>query len=211
MLGNPIVGTVCLSAAIKCMQSVLITTQEIYGFVSTIKETTYHVNVVNLLGELDTEHNIGLIEVMLHEIDVNNHYTQTLGFALKSIEDNLKGIHTLLNEVKQRVEYNNGLWVNMYGYRTKKFDDLSEKLKFLSNSLKGRKDDLFNILKINHSLVKAENYKEIYHEYTDDTLNVSILSVQKLEENNDDLKTIEEHPIEEHPIEEHQPKDPSKV
>lgn len=194
ILGNPTVSSICVQTTIRCLQTVVVTTQEIYGFVTTIKTASHHVDITNLLIELDLEPEVLVLESLLKEINIEKHHTQTLAICLKLLEDCLTDILKTLAEVNKRLEYNNKLWVSFYGSRCYKFDNLGTKLRFYKTNLDKRKDNLFEILKINSYLMptfnantltienspnKNKKMKQIVHECDDDTLNVSIVSVNQ--------------------------------
>lgn len=192
ILGNPTLSTICIQTTIQCVQTLAVTTQEIYGFITTIKSTTYHVDIANLLIELDLEPEVLVLESLLKEINIEKHHTQTLAICLKLLEDCLTDILKLLSEVNKKIEYNNKLWISFYGTRCYKFDDLGTKLRFYKANLDKRKENLFEILKINSYLQpsmlplltnskkqKSNFIKEIIHECDDDTLQLSIVSVDK--------------------------------
>lgn len=194
ILGNPTASSICVQTTIRCLQTVVVTTQEIYGFVTTIKTASHHVDITNLLIELDLEPEVLVLESLLKEINIEKHHTQTLAICLKLLEDCLTDILKTLAEVNKRLEYNNKLWVSFYGSRCYKFDNLGTKLRFYKTNLDKRKDNLFEILKINSYLMptfnantltienspnKNKKMKQIVHECDDDTLNVSIVSVNQ--------------------------------
>lgn len=187
ILGNPTLSTVCVQTTVRCLQTLAVTTQEIYGFITTIKTTTSHVDITNLLIELDLEPEVLVLESLLKEINIEKHHTQTLAICLKLLEDCLTDILKLLSEVNRRMDYNKKLWVSFYGSRCYKFDDLANNLRFYKANLDKRKDNLFEILKINQyltpltpSLLEFNQQKQIIHECDDDALNVSIVSVENL-------------------------------
>ena len=203
ILGNPTLSAICWETSFQCVQTLVVTTQEIYGFVTTIKKTTSHLDIANLLIELDLEPEVLVLESLLKEINLQEHFTQTLAVSLKLLEECLTDILKLLSEVNKKIEYNNKLWISFYGTRCYKFDDVGCKLKLHKKNLDKRKKNLFEILKINSYLRPPENtspnlkllenktnknmIKEIIHECDDDIFNVSIVSVDKL--NVDKLKT----------------------
>lgn len=184
ILGNPVLGTICIQTTIQCLQTLAVTTQEIYGFISTIKTTTQHVNIATLLTELDLESEVLVLESLLREINIEKHHTQTLAICLKLLDECLGEIHKLLSEVHKRMDYNSKLWVDIYGLRTKKFDDISDKMRFLKNNLDKRKDNLFEVLKINQYLTNSTRpskniqLKGIPQEYEDMTSGVEIVSME---------------------------------
>ena len=173
MLSNPILGTIGVQMTLQCLRTLASTTQEIYGFVTTIENTTKHVNIGSLLMELDLASEILYIESMLKEINIEKNYTQTLAIALKLLQNCLNDIHSLLSQINKRIEYNKNLWITGYGLREYKFDDLSNKLRFLAQNLEKRKENLVISLNINEKLNSLQN--------TDDELiDISILSIDKI-------------------------------
>lgn len=203
ILGSPTLSTICIQTTIQCLQTLAVTTQEIYGFITTIKTTTHHIDITNLLIELDLEPEVLVLESLLKEINIEKHHTQTLAICLKLLEDCLTDILKLLSEVNKRLDYNKKLWVSFYGSRSYKFDDLGNKLRFYKANLDKRKDNLFEIIKINKYLIPSNSPilqlitpqlstsqlitpqlntpKQIIHECDDDTLNLSIISINKYE------------------------------
>lgn len=200
ILGNPALSAICWETSFQCVQTLVVTTQEIYGFITTIKTTTSHIDIANLLIELDLEPEVLVLESLLKEINLKEHFTQTLAVSLKLLEECLTDILKLLSEVNKKIEYNNKLWISFYGTRCYKFDDLGYKLRLHKSNLDKRKANLFEILKINSYLrptnskqlnlpnainkINTPNQKnmikEIIHECDDNSLNVSIVSVDKL-------------------------------
>ncbi len=193
ILGSPTLSTICIQSTIQCIQTLSVTTQEIYGFITTIKQTTSHVDIANLLIELDLEPEVLVLRSLLEEINIEKHHTQTLAMSLKLLDDCLTDILKLLSEVNKKMDYNKKLWVTFYGWRCQKFDGLAERLRCYKANLDKRKTNLFEILKINSYLVPLNSTKsnnvvrQIVHECDDDTLNVSIVSVNQLksEQSND--------------------------
>lgn len=189
ILGSPTLTTICVQSTIQCIQTLAVTTQEIYGFISTIKETTCHVDIANLLVELDLEAEVLVLGKLLEEINIEKHHTQTLAISLKLLDQCLAEILKLLSEVNRKMDQNKKLWITFYGWRCQKFDGLGEKLRFHKINLDKRKFNLFEILKINSYLVPTNSIKSdnvvrrIVHECDDDTLNVSIVSVDQLKSN----------------------------
>jgi hypothetical protein len=161
VLSNSSLSSFCISSTMHCVQTIFITTQEIYGFITTIKKTTHHVNISNLLIELDLEPEVIILQSLLNEIDIGYHHTQTLAYALKSLDECLTIILKILAEINKRIISNEKLWVTLYGYRCVKFDDLDEKLRFYKNNLDKRKKNLFEILKINDYLKNKNQQIEI--------------------------------------------------
>lgn len=198
ILGNPTLSTICVQSTIQCVQTLMVTTQEIYGFITTIKETTSHVDIANLLVELDLEPEVLLLDSLLKEINIEKHHTQTLAISLKSLDQSLNDILKLLSEVNKKVDYNKKLWFTLGGWRCKNFDGIGEKLRCYKSNLDKRKANLFEILKINSFLVPVNHkdsqssqqllssskssQKQIVYESEDDenNLNISVLSVDKL-------------------------------
>jgi hypothetical protein len=150
---NTALSTICIQTTIQCLQTLSVTTQEIYGFITTIKKTTHHVDITELLIELDLESEVLVLESLLKEINIQKYYTQTLAICLKLLEECLIDILKLLSEVNKRVNYNKKLWFVSYG-RSYKFDDIIKNIILLKNNLDKRKNNLFEILKINKHLTK---------------------------------------------------------
>ena len=186
ILGSPTLSTICIQSTVQCLQTLAVTTQEIYGFITTIKETTSHVDIKNLMIELDLEPEVLVLESLLKEINIEKHHTQTLAICLKLLDQCLADILKLLAEVNKKVDYNKNLWVTFYGWRCQKFDGLGDQLRFYKANLDKRKSNLFEILKINSYLIpitisRSDGVvRQIVHECNDDTLNVSIISVDQL-------------------------------
>lgn len=180
MLTNPILGTIGIQMTLQCLQTLSTTTQEIYGFITTIKTTTHHVNIGSLLMELDLASEVLVLESMLKEIDVEKNHTQTLAICLKLLQDCLNEIHSLLAEINKRIDYNTKLWVTGYGVREYKFDDVSDKLRFLSSNLRGRKQNLIDVIKMNDFLIPAPNIEEKITEQDDELLDVSVVTIDKI-------------------------------
>ena len=193
MIGNPLLGTIGIQMTLTCLQTLSNVTSEIYGFITTIKATTYHVNIGTLLMELDLASEILFLESLLKEIDVEKNHTQTLAISLRLLQDCLTDIHTLLGEVNKRIEYNTKLWVNGFGLREHKFDDLSGKMRFLANNLEKRKENLIYAIKIKDELIPAPNVQAFIKEENDDLLDVSVISIDRIVtyEKNTNKKMIE--------------------
>lgn len=179
MLSNPILGTIGVQMTWTCLQTLIGTTQEIYGFITTIKTTTHHVNISSLLTELDLASEILVLESMLREVDVEHNHTQTLAICLRLLQDCLNDIHKLLSEIHKRMEYNTKLWITGYGVREYKFDDVSDKLRFLSNNLRGRKQNLIDTIKINHLLIPSQVTEKITEE-EDELMDISVITIDKI-------------------------------
>lgn len=177
ILSNPILGAISLQMTWQCVRTLLGTTQEIYGFITTIETTTRHVNIGSLLMELDLASEILYLESMIKEIDIEKNYTQTLAISLKLLQDCLNDIHLLLSEVNKRIEYNKKLWVTGYGIREFKFDDLSNRLKFLTQNLEKRKENLVVVLKINDKLTPLERNSD---DYDDELLDISMVTIDSI-------------------------------
>jgi hypothetical protein len=180
MLNNPILGTIGIQMTLQCLQTLANTTQEIYGFITTIKTTTHHVNIGSLLMELDLASEILVLESMLKEINVEKNHTQTLAICLKLLQDCLNDIHALLAEVNKRIEYNTKLWVTGYGMREYKFDDLSDRLRFLSANLRNRKQNLIDVIQMNDFLIPAPHIQERIGEHDDELMDVSVVTIDKI-------------------------------
>lgn len=180
MFSNPILGTIGINMTLECIKTLSNTTQEIYGFITTIKTTTKHVNIGSLLMELDLASEILVLESMLKEIDIEKNHTQTLAICLRLLQECLNQIHNLLGEIHKRIEYNTKLWVTGYGVREYKFDDLSNNLKLLTSNLKSRKKNLVDAIKISDFLTPVPCVQDKISEYDDELLDVSVVTIDKI-------------------------------
>jgi hypothetical protein len=186
MLSNPILGTIGIQMTLQCLQTLSSTTQEIYGFITTIKTTTHHVNIGSTLMELDLASEIVFIESLLREISLaiendEKKHTQSLAVSVKLLKDCLLDIHSLLDEINKRIEYNTKLWVTGYGFRTYRFDDVDGKLHFLANNLEKRKRNMALAIQVDPFIDPAPMISEDINEQDDEELiDVSVVSIDKI-------------------------------
>ena len=167
LVSNPLFlqsfGVISMTLTLQTLQTLVHTSQEIYGFIANIKSSTsvYHKNINVLLIELDLESEILLLESLLKEINIEKYYTQTLAICLNLMKTCLLDIHQIITQIHDRVIYNNKLWVSGYGTFSYKFDDIIVKLSSLYNNLIKRKNNLFKILSINNHLLLLTTDKNI--------------------------------------------------
>ena len=157
ILSNPIffqqsIGSISMNITIQCLQTIISTTQEICGFITTIKSSTHHVNINKLLDELDLESEIILLKSLLNDIHIEKYHTQTLAICLTLMKKCILDIHQIIIQINDRVQYNNKLWY-IVGSMAYKFDDISVKLISLTKKLDKRKLNLFDVIKINNQLL----------------------------------------------------------
>lgn len=183
--GNPIVGSIGLGLTIECIKTLASTTQNIYGLITTIKTTTSHVNIHKLLMELDFEADIIVLGSLLRSIDVEKHHTEPLSLSLKLLEEILLEIHDLLESVHKKIQYNDALWTGSK-FLSYKFDSVSDKLRFIKINLDKRKQNLFDIIKINDHLLTTPYTHKIIVESDDKDFNISLLEIKEIKETKDD-------------------------
>lgn len=199
ILTNPILGTIGIHMTIQCLQMLSNTTQEIYGLITTLQITTYHVNIGSLLMELDLASEILFLESLLKEIDIENNHTQTLAISLKLLNDCLNDIHSLLHDVNKRIEYNNKIWqiTNIMNIREYKFDDISGKLNCLAINLEKRKRNLMYTIQIKDKLILAPNIQINVCDKEEDLVSIDKVSIRIQSGGNKSLVSVPTVPTEE--------------
>lgn len=158
-VGFNIIGGLGLDLTLKCVTAVTASAQGIYSLISSISSNKHEPTIGKLLEELDINVDVCMLETMMKEFNVEKHYTKTLSFCLKELEKCLKEIEKILHEIKLRLDYNDSLWVS--SFRAYTFTDIIDKLKSLKKTLDNRKNNLFEVIKINEYLNIDTERKEL--------------------------------------------------
>ncbi|NBX75171.1 MAG: hypothetical protein EBQ92_01290 [Proteobacteria bacterium] len=152
------IGSIGLNVVAQCITSLTASANGIYTLVGNITNNGSVPDIANFFEESDIKGDIQVLEFLIKEINPNNNPTKTLAKSLHLLKECVSEIEEKLKEVKRRVDYNNSLWfftsIRSYG-----FTDMVRNLKSLKQKLNGRRDGLFEILKINNYLTPLSESK----------------------------------------------------
>jgi hypothetical protein len=146
LVGFNILGAIGLDLTLKCVTAVTTSAQGIYSLVTSISSNKQEPSIGKLLEELDIGADIRTLESLLKEFNVKKHHTETLAICLELLQKCVEEIEIQLNEVQLRLSYNKSLWVSVRAYT---FTDVIDKMRLLKHTLDNRKNNLFEVIKIN--------------------------------------------------------------
>lgn len=158
-VGIIITKSVGIDFTIKCITTLTTSAQGIYSLVSSISSSSIYASdqdISKFLKELDIHSDISILEILIKEIDIHKHHTQTLSQCLEKLQECVINIENELIEINKRLLYNKSLWIAI-SMRSYGFQDIIENLKILKVNLKNRKKMLFDVIKINDYLISDEH------------------------------------------------------
>lgn len=141
-----------LDLTIRCISTLTTSAQGIFLLCNNINKN--NIDITYFIKKLDIYADINVLEILLKEIDLEKHYSQTLAMCLKNLQECVSDIELQLIFIHNRINYNKSLWY-IFQYKSFKFTDIISELEILKKKLDNRKNLLFDILKINQFI----NYK----------------------------------------------------
>ena len=173
-----VLANINLNLTLKCVSILTESTKGIYNLIIGIdNKLTYMPDIKKEMDEMDIGVQVQVIELLLLDIDVTKHFTQTLGLCIENLKTCVLEIEKTLKEMDENISYNNSLWFFKIS-RSYNVICLINKLKTYKINLINRKDLLFDILKINNHL-RSNRDNDYVDNHSDDIVDPDICHESK--------------------------------
>ena len=110
-------------------------------------QSIYTKDINMLLKQTDVKKTVELLQTMIEERIQYNLTSKTVHLALANVEEIIRNITNILNDVNNKIMYNESLYI-FKNWRSYTFSDELDELKCSLDTLKIRKHDLFETLKV---------------------------------------------------------------
>lgn len=159
--GAVIAKNIGIELTLKCISTLTASSHGIYSLLKNIGSTG-DADITTILKQLDLEVSVKILETLIKDLafEIRIYHSQTLSLCVQELKNCVEQIESELKTIKNRLDYNNSLWV-FKSMRSYGFIDSIKNITIFKSNLENRKRLLFDVLKVNNHLIpKYSNFSE---------------------------------------------------
>ncbi len=154
---NIIISVLSANVLIGIISGITTTINGIYTINDVIKNNTSTgaKEVEQIMKEIDIEVKLKIIQLFLNELNITDETSYTIKYCVYEIKKIIGDIDTELNIIRERLKYNNKLWVGA-SIRSYKFHNCKIRLINHLKNLDQRYQLLVSLLTVESKLIKND-------------------------------------------------------